>query len=308
MTNNGEGSVVGGFLPITLYVSVGSQCNSEQTNFPGIRECHSIYDFLHATIYDYTNIRFQNGRRKSDNFVEADCLVGDVDNTHSDNPNDWVEPCDVAERLHGVPLFAQYSRNHLKVKNGKSARPKFHFVVPIQHVNNTTDYNLQWRLLKAVVPEIDPATKDCARFTFGGGKANKGEAFEGSLTLTEYCEINEIEPVSEESRSICLDGFTRNSSKSSTSDGDEFEDGFIIYDGERNRKLLSFANRYYYRYRGDTNRDNLVWNNLLCLAQDHCSPPLSSQELQNIFKSAKRYAERERQKAFLLLNSINAND
>lgn len=256
-------------------------------------------------MYDYTTIRFKGGRRHSDNFESADCIVGDIDNTHSDNPCDWLDPDDIANRLHGVPIFVQYSRNHMKTKNGRSPRPKFHFVVPIKPVNTPEEYKRQWRLLKSVVPEMDPATKDCARFMFGGGRTNNGEAYPGEMTLTEFCEINEIEPVPEESTSPVF-GYA--SPTTHKSDGAEFEEGYIICDGERTLALLKLARKYFFKYRGSPNRDELVWNDLTFLAESHCCPPFPKEELQRVFNSARGYAEKERLKWLSILSSFIDED
>ena len=39
---------------------------------------------------DYTTIRFTNGYRCKDNFEYALSIPGDTDNSHSDNPEDWL--------------------------------------------------------------------------------------------------------------------------------------------------------------------------------------------------------------------------
>ena len=306
MTNNQQSALLQSCLPITLYVSKGRHCNRAQTFFPCVRPCSSQQEFLRATICDYTNIRFKGGKRLSSNFESADCLVGDVDNTHSEDPSQWLWPEDIADRLHGVTVYTQYSRNHLKVKNGMSARPKFHFAVPIAPTSDPAEYNRQWRLLKAVVPEIDPATKDLARFMFGGGPTNNGESFPGTLTLTEFCEINEVEPVAEET--LRCGPMGSSFSSEAFNHVNEFADDFIIYEGERNPKLFSFARKYYFNYQAYPNRDELVWQKVSCLAKEHCIPPLSERELQNIFRSAKGYADKERAKAISLLQASTEDD
>lgn len=295
-----------GFLPVTLYVSEGSVGKSSQTFFPMIRKCNGEEEFLLATMYDYTNIRFREGKRLSENFQCCDCLIGDIDNSHSDDASEWLWPEDVAERFHGVPLYIQYSRNHMKVKTpGKEPRPKFHLVVPITTVNTPDEYAYIWRQLKALVPEIDGATKDLARFMFGCGPTNKGEFFPGDINFTEFCEINEIEPVEEE---YSMSSSNRTNYSSYNNNAIDWLDVGLMYDGERTRKLLSYGVKLYYKYRGDPNRDNLVWDRLACLANEHCVPPYPLKELNNVFRSAKKYAEKDRCKILQMFNSFEDDE
>lgn len=295
--------------PITLYVATGTVCNNTQTVFPSIRECCEEKDFLLATMYDYTNIRFEGGKRGGENFVGANCLVGDMDNTHSEDSNEWVDPSDIGERLHGVPVFYQFSRNHQKIKDGKSPRPKFHFCIPITYTTNPNEYNRLWRLLKAIIPELDPKTKDLGRFFFGGGQSNKGGFFPGTLTLNEFCEINEIKPVAEETGFTDREVFGFGDSSSRSNEGEEFADGYIIQAGERNNKLFKFACKYYRQDFGNPKRDQAVWEKLFRLATEHCNPRFPLDELKNVIRSAKSYTNKEHQKMVeLFLNFADEED
>lgn len=53
----------------------------------------------------------------------------DVDNDHSDNPEDWITLEDVKRAFPNVAFFVHYSRNHMKDKGEgdkfKSTRPDF---------------------------------------------------------------------------------------------------------------------------------------------------------------------------------------
>lgn len=65
-------------------------------------------------------------------FRKADCLPVDCDNTNPDPlaedipASEWKTPADVRAAFPDVPFYVVYSRNHMKEKNGKTARPKFH--------------------------------------------------------------------------------------------------------------------------------------------------------------------------------------
>jgi hypothetical protein len=78
--------------------------------------------------YDHTPILFKEGHSLGENFEHAVAIPFDIDNSHSDNPADWVTPDDIARKLKelGINYLIVASRNHLLPKEGKSPRPKFH--------------------------------------------------------------------------------------------------------------------------------------------------------------------------------------
>jgi hypothetical protein len=87
--------------------------------------------------YDHTPILFTGGHSKGENFEYATAIPFDIDNSHSDNPADWVYPEEIVRRLQafGINYRIVASRNHLipKEKNGviHAARPKFHVYLPL---------------------------------------------------------------------------------------------------------------------------------------------------------------------------------
>lgn len=55
-----------------------------------------------------------------DNFEFSDCIPLDCDNDHSDNPNEWVTPLDIALEIPGVAFAVSYSRHHNLPKGDKA--------------------------------------------------------------------------------------------------------------------------------------------------------------------------------------------
>ena len=53
----------------------------------------------------------------------ADAIVFDIDNDHSENPDEWLTPDKVSSLFSNIPILIQYSRNNMKAKNGKTPRP-----------------------------------------------------------------------------------------------------------------------------------------------------------------------------------------
>ena len=93
-----------------------------------------------AISHDYVCAEYKNSYRNGDNFIGSDCLPVDCDNDHSDNPEDWITPAIIREAFPDVSFAIHYSRSNNKEKNGKSARPKFHVLFPIDYETDVTKY------------------------------------------------------------------------------------------------------------------------------------------------------------------------
>ena len=76
--------------------------------------------------------RMIQGYRSKKTFQSATVVIMDCDNTDPDPlrpdipPEEWKTPADVQAAFPSVAFYVVYSRNHMKVKDGKPARPKFH--------------------------------------------------------------------------------------------------------------------------------------------------------------------------------------
>jgi len=71
----------------TLY---GADCkgNAKNTLYPHRYKIHNLEDFLKVADRDFVCAEYANNRRSSANFIGADCICMDCDNTHSDKPSD----------------------------------------------------------------------------------------------------------------------------------------------------------------------------------------------------------------------------
>lgn len=86
--------------------------------------------FIKATKMDHVTAKYKGNYRSKDNFESSDCIPLDCDNDHSDTPNEWVTPLDIAFEIPGVAFAVSYSRHHNLPKGDKSARPRFHIFFP----------------------------------------------------------------------------------------------------------------------------------------------------------------------------------
>lgn len=207
--------------------------------------------------------RFKDDYRAGDNFQGCDCIMLDCDNDHSENPDDWITPEAFADTIPDVAMATVPSRNNMKEKNGKAARPKFHAIFPIAETADAKAVAELKRNIQRRYPFFDDNALDATRFAFGA-PCDETEVLwqDGWLTIDET-----IEP-------------------------DEFlEDEFavakplgVIPNGQRNRTLSRFAGRILKRY-GECDRAYQIF---LDEAQK-CETPLSDTELKTIWGSAQKF-------------------
>lgn len=221
-----------------------------------------------AVSRDYVCAEYEGSYRSNDNFIGSDCLSVECDNDHSDNPADWKTPDDIAYAFPGVEFAVHYSRNHMKVKNGRAARPKFHAFFAIDHITDAEEYASLKRLLSAIFPYFDTKALDAARFYFGTADA-KVEMFDGFMTLTEFLTSDEFDA-----------GMNQPSHGAPQ----------VITEGSRNATMSRFAGRVIKKY-----GDNDTAFQCFMEEAEKCTPPLEEQELMTIWHSAQKFYGRVQQ-------------
>ncbi|HEM6372691.1 TPA: DNA primase, partial [Streptococcus suis] len=121
--------------------------------------------------FDHVTGLFLNNTRSNANFIKSDVLVMDIDNDHSENPDEWM----TVERL--KEIFADYnfalvtSRSHMQAKAGKAPRPKYHIYFQINEVTDKDIYVAMKEELCNQYKFFDDNAKDAARFFFGNPNA-----------------------------------------------------------------------------------------------------------------------------------------
>lgn len=225
---------------------------------------HVILDksSLKAAInHDYVCAEYRNSYRNGDNFIGSDCLPVDCDNDHSENPADWITPQDIMQAFPGVTFAIHYSRFHNREKNGKTARPKFHVLFPIEYCTDASLYSDMKKLVNSIFPYFDTQALDAARFFFGTAAA-EAALYPGRMNLTEFLNedlFDEYMPQGDFGHST-------------------------IPEGSRNATMSRFAGRIIKKY-GDTER---AYQTFLEEAAK-CVPPLDNAELSTIWHSAQRF-------------------
>ena len=100
--------------------------------YPHKAEVTDAASLAQAVGHDYVCAEYKNSYRSKANFITSNCLAVEFDNDHSENPDEWVSPEDLRSVFPDVTIGIHYSRNHMKEKNGKPARPKFHAFLEIE--------------------------------------------------------------------------------------------------------------------------------------------------------------------------------
>ena len=250
-----------------VFILYSADCRGNKTNclYPHKIEVSDSESLIRAVSKDYVCAEYKNSYRNTDNFISSNCCAGDCDNTHSDDPKEWITPKDVAAAFPDVPFFVHYSRHHMKAKGEKAARPKF-------HIGFRTDPITDPKLLKGLkerahelFPYFDPQSMDSAHF-FYGTENPQVELFPGTKTLNEF---------------LCDDEFDADMPQGS------YGKKIVIEEGRRNATMSRFAGKLVKRY-GSTEEAFKIFME----EANRCTPPLTDEELGKIWASAQRFAKK----------------
>ena len=237
-----------------------------------------------AVLTDYVCAEYKNSYRSNSNFIGSDCLPVDCDNDHSENPEDWVTPEDVANAFPGVSFAVHYSRSNNKAKKGKAARPKFHVLFPIDYVSDPAIYSEMKKQVNSLFPYFDTQALDAARFFFGTADTDV-EIYPGFMNLTDLLKVYSYDDVFDKDMPQAQFGDT------------------TIPEGSRNATLSRFAGRVLKKY-GDTDKARQSFIDEAA----KCVPPLDDAELSTIWRSAKKfYSKVKTQPDYVLPEQYNAD-
>lgn len=234
--------------------------NSGNCLYPNKNIVTDKESFIAATKMDHVTAKYKGNYRSKDNFESSDCIPLDCDNDHSENPEDWLTPFDIALSIPGVVFAASYSRHHNLPKGDKSARPRFHVFFPIPKVTDGEEYAAMKRKIADAFPYYDTNALDSARFLYGND-SDEVEFYEGDKTILDYLE----------------------------------EDDFADFDasleqvpeGQRNSTMSHIAGKIIKRY-GNTEEAYQIF----LKKAELCNPPLPESELKVIWRSASKFGNK----------------
>jgi len=247
-------------MQITMFTA---DCTGQAANcsYPNQRVVTTPEEMQEAVRFDHVCAEYKGNYRSIGNFARSDVVVMDIDNDHTEDPAEWITPEKLDEMLPDISYVIAFSRNHMKVKDGKAARPKFHVYFQIMETADAGWYAALKRGIKKRFDFFDGNALDAARFIFG---ADAGEVVwhEGWMTIDEEVEPDYEEPKNE-------------NAGSSTGP---------ILEGNRNNTMSRFAGRVLKKY-GVTDRAREAFE----LHARRCDPPLPENELNTIWNSAVKF-------------------
>lgn len=242
-------------MQMTIYdaATVGSRSNCVYPNPVTVTDADTMRQ---AAAFDHVCAAYKQNYRSVDNFLKADCLPMDCDNDHSDDPDDWLTPFDVAMDFPGVGMIFVYSKSHMKQKGKRGPRPRFHVYFICTETTNSEIYSSWKDRLIADYPYFDDGAKDSARFLFGVKNAVV-EVYDGEITIDEFL----------------ADSFAEWDAAQGQ-----------IPEGSRNKTMSHYAGRIIKRL-GDTEETHKQF----LKEAEKCSPPLDDAELAGIWASAVKF-------------------
>lgn len=246
-------------LDFTIYTA-DCKGNSGNCLYPNKVIVKNKESFVAATKMDHVTAKYKGNYRSKDNFEFSDCIPLDCDNNHSDNPDEWVTPFDVALEIPGVAFAVSYSRHHNLPKEYKSVRPRFHVFFPIPAVTEENEYATMKKRIADAFTYFDTNALDSARFLYGSD-SDEVEFYEGNKTIVDFLE----------------------------------EDNFADFDasleqvpeGQRNSTMSHIAGKIIKRY-GNTEDAYQIF----LKKAELCNPPLPESELKVIWRSASKFGNK----------------
>ena len=234
-----------------------------------------------AVSHDYVCASYKDAKRSNANFIASDCLAMDCDND-SDDPSEWVTPELVAEVFPGVTFGVHYSRNHMRQKDNKMPRPKFHVFFPIAVENDSKAYAAIKQAVLKVFPFFDANAADAGRFFYGTADPQV-EWHDGCKDLSTF--LAEYEVPSSPSTSTTTGSVQKaRSGHTGAAKTQAVSRQETIPVGTRNSTLYDFAVKKLKRY-GNTEQ----MRELFRQECEKCEQPLPVEEKRSIYKNALAY-------------------
>lgn len=226
--------------------------------YPNRVEVGCAEDLQDAVKKDHVCGSYRKDYRSVGNFLGSDVLVMDCDNDHTEDQGEWITAEKLDELMPDISYAIAFSRNHMKVKDGRKARPKFHVYFPIERTSDAGYYAALKMAVKEAYPFFDGNALDAARFIFG---ADAGECIwhEGWANIDEEVDAGEMPSGADPGAGPILEG-------------------------SRNNSMSHFAGRVLKKYGICQKAKDAFLEH-----SRRCDPPLPEEELDTIWGSAVRF-------------------
>ena len=155
---------------------------ASNTRYPNMVDVQNVEQLLQVVKFDHVAAAYKDSRRASENFLVSDALMMDVDNAPGKGqpdiaPSEWVDLDRIRADMPDVEFYAVTSRSHMKEKDGRPPRPKYHLYFRIPETTNASEY-------RRIKDELANA-KDSARFFYGNDQA-QAWFYPGNRLITDW--------------------------------------------------------------------------------------------------------------------------
>lgn len=247
-----------------------ADCTGNAANclYPHENKITNVKELVKVIARDQVFAKYEGNYRSIEHFISSCVIPLDCDNDHSDDSEEWL----TAEKLTAIFSDMQFvlipSRHHMKVKNGKAARPRYHVLFSSAEYTDSTLYAAIKSAIQKKYSFFDDNAVDAARFFFGS-RCNEDDIVwhDGFLQIDE--DLDETDMVEQEEKAMPI--YT----------------GGSITEGSRNNTMSHFAGRVLKKY-GVTEKAH----DLYMERAEKCDPPLPKAELDTIWKSAVKFAKK----------------
>ncbi len=254
-------------MELILYTA---DCTGKAANclYPHEKKITSQKELVEAIAHDQVFAKYKDSYRSIENFISSSVIPLDCDNDHTEKPEEWLTADKLAEIFEDMQFVLIPSRNHMKEKNGKAARPKYHVLFPVADYTDPTLYAAVKSAIQKKYPFFDDNAVDAARFFFGS-KCTENDVVwhDGFLQIDEDLDETDMLEQEEAAMPIYMGG--------------------SITEGSRNNTMSHFAGRVLKKF-GITDKAHQLYME----RAEKCEPPLSKAELDTIWKSAVKFANK----------------
>lgn len=254
-------------MELILYTA---DCTGKAANclYPHEKKITNQKELVEAIVQDQVFAKYKNSYRSVENFISASVIPLDCDNDHTEKPEEWLTADKLTEIFEDMQFVLIPSRNHMKEKNGKAARPKYHVLFPVAEYTDPSFYAAVKSAIQKKYPFFDDNAVDAARFFFGS-KCTEDDVVwhDGFLQIDEDLDETDMLEQEEAAMPIYMGG--------------------SITEGSRNNTMSHFAGRVLKKF-GITDKARQLYME----RAEKCEPPLSKAELDTIWKSAVKFANK----------------
>ncbi len=108
--------------------------------YPTHKRINNTSELKAAVAFDHVAAAYTGNARKNENYIKSDCIMFDIDNTETDRADDWITLDKLRADFQDVEYYVVTSRNHMREKDGKAPRPKYHVYFPIDIITDSGEY------------------------------------------------------------------------------------------------------------------------------------------------------------------------